>query len=316
MLLVYAVNDSHAAPEDIDDVVKDINDGMYSLNVDDGDGSLQLSVTQSQSVDGTELVTQAEDVPMQLQLEDERIRKKKYEFQKRKELERRQKAAYVPQSDVDVAQAPKGVGDERGDAAFSTDAGSHGSDMPVKTNVMQTRLTQVFDRDRVKEKKAVLKRKMSDRNPDGTQRCSPRVKAGSQPGNSKADGDSVAVKIGPSKLSGSLVRRSPRGLTNKKPSSPPLPERSLLEENNKRKVHPAKVNKGVKKRARVEAEDAASEKYDVEVDSEDEFAVACVLYGMCLASCTCNDLILFPLVCWLGEAGHCLHQLRVVLMLF
>ena len=30
---------------------------MYSLNIDDGDGSLQLSVTQSQSVDGTEPVT-------------------------------------------------------------------------------------------------------------------------------------------------------------------------------------------------------------------------------------------------------------------
>ena len=55
-MLVYAVNDSHGAPEDISDVVKDINDGMYSLNVDDGDGSLQLSVTQSQSVDGTDLL--------------------------------------------------------------------------------------------------------------------------------------------------------------------------------------------------------------------------------------------------------------------
>ena len=281
MLLVYAVNDSHGVPEDIADVVKDINDGMYSLNVDDGDGSLQLSVTQSQSVDGTEPVTQAEDVPMQLQLEDERIRKKKYEFQKRKELERRQKAACVPESDVDVAQAPKCVGDEGGDAGFSTvHVGSHGSDMPVKTNLMQTRLTQVFDRDGVKEKKVVLKRKMSDRNPDGTQRRSPRVKAGSQPGNSKADADSVAVKIGPSKLGGSSVRRSPRGLTNKKPSSSPLQERSLLKENKKRKVHPAKVNKGVKKRARVEAEDAASEEDDIEVDSEDEFAVVCVLYCM------------------------------------
>ena len=40
MLLVYAVNDSRGVPEDIADVVKDINDGMYSLNVDDGDGSL------------------------------------------------------------------------------------------------------------------------------------------------------------------------------------------------------------------------------------------------------------------------------------
>ena len=152
--------------------------------------------------------------------------------------------------------------------------------MPVKTNLMQTRLTQVFARDAVKEKKVVLKRKMSDRNADVTQRRSPCVKAGSQPGNSKADGDSVAVKIGPSKLGGSPVPRSPRVLTNKKPSSPPLRERSLLKENNKRKVHAAKVNKGVKKRARVEAEDVVSEEDDIEVDSEDEFAVVRVLYCM------------------------------------
>ena len=182
-------------------------------------------------------------------------------------MERRQKAACVQRSDRDVAQAPEGVGDEGGDAAFSTvDARSHGSDMPVKTNLMQTRLTQVFTRGVVKEKKAVLKRKMSDQNPDGTHRRSPRLKDGSQPGSSKADGDSVAVKISPSKLGGSPVRRSPRVLTHKKPSSSPLRERSLLKENKKRKVHPAKVNKGVKKRARVEAEDALSEEDDIEVD--------------------------------------------------
>ena len=85
-------------------------------------------------------------------------------------------------------------------------------------------MTQVFTRDEVKEKKAVLKRKMPDRNADGTQGRSPRVKAGSQPGNNKADGDSVAVKIGPSTLGGSPVCRSPRVLTNKKPSSSPLPD--------------------------------------------------------------------------------------------
>ena len=47
MVLVYAVNDSHASGEDIADVVKNINDGIYSLNFGDGDGSLQLFVTQS-----------------------------------------------------------------------------------------------------------------------------------------------------------------------------------------------------------------------------------------------------------------------------
>ena len=44
---------------------------------------------------------------MQLQLEDERIRKKKCDFQRRKELERRQKAACVQRSDEDVAQLLK-----------------------------------------------------------------------------------------------------------------------------------------------------------------------------------------------------------------
>ena len=62
-------------------------------------------------------------------------------------------------------------------------------------------------------------------------------------------------------------------MTNKKPSSSPLQERSLLKENKKRKVHPAKVNKGVKKHAHVLAEDVVSEEDDIEVDSEDEFAV-------------------------------------------
>ena len=36
----------------------------------------------------------------------------------------------------------------------------------------------------------------------------------------------------------------------------------------------------MKKRARVEAEDAASEEDDVEVDLENEFVVVCVLYCM------------------------------------
>lgn len=89
------MNDSHGVDEDIDDVVKDINAGISSLNFGDGDGSLQLSVTQSQSVEGTKPVMQAKDVPLQLQLEDERQRKKKSDHLKRKELERRQKAAGV-----------------------------------------------------------------------------------------------------------------------------------------------------------------------------------------------------------------------------
>ena len=67
-------------------------------------------------------------------------------------------------------------------------------------------------------------------------------------------------------------------MTNKKPSSSPLPERSLLKQNKKRKVATAKVNKGVKKHARVEAEDPAFEGDDIEVNSEDEYAVVCVFF--------------------------------------
>ena len=72
-------------------------------------------------------------------------------------------------------------------------------------------------------------------------------------------------------------------MTNKKPSSSPLPECSLLKENKKRKVAPAKVNKGVKKRAHVEAEDPLPEEDDIEVNPEDEYAVVRV--------CTICDLL-------------------------
>ncbi|XBI00312.1 hypothetical protein VPH35_129392 [Triticum aestivum] len=211
---------------------------------------------------------------MQLQLEDERKKKKKSEFLRKMELEQRKQAACMQRSAEDVAQVAQGGDAEGGDVTIATGyAGSHGTDRPMKTNLLQTRLTQVFPHDAVKEKKAVLKRRMAYPNADGRQRRSLRVKAASQPGNSKADEDSVAVKIGPSTPGGSPVRRSPRVLTNKKPSSSPVLERSLLKQNKKRKVPPAKVNKGVKKRARVKAEDHVSEEDDIEVNSEDEYAV-------------------------------------------
>ena len=75
-------------------------------------------------------------------------------------------------------------------------------------------------------------------------------------------------------------------MANKRPSSSPLPERSLLKENKKHKVAPAKVNKGVKKLACVEAEDDVSKEDDIEVDSKDEFAVVHV--------CTVCDLLVVP----------------------
>ena len=57
--------------------------------------SLQMSETQSQSVDGTEPVMQAEDVPLQLLLEDKRKRKKQEDFDK-KMAARLQKGSDVP----------------------------------------------------------------------------------------------------------------------------------------------------------------------------------------------------------------------------
>ena len=72
-------------------------------------------------------------------------------------------------------------------------------------------------------------------------------------------------------------------MSNKKPSSSPRRERSLLKENKKRKVAPVKVNKGMKKPARVEAQNPVSEEDDIEVDSKDEYAVVRV--------CTMCDLL-------------------------
>ena len=59
--------------------------------------SLQMSETQSQSVDGTEPVTQAEDVPLQLLPEDQRKRKKQEDFDK-KRVARLEKGSDVPGS--------------------------------------------------------------------------------------------------------------------------------------------------------------------------------------------------------------------------
>ena len=62
-----------------------------------------------------------------------------------------------------------------------------------------------------------------------------------------------------------------------------------MKENKKCKVPLAKVNKGVKKRARVEAEDPALEGDDIEVNSEDEYAVVRV--------CTvCDVLVVLAMI--------------------
>ena len=49
--------------------------------------SLQMSETQSQSVDGTETITQPEDVPLQLLLEDQHKRKKQEDFVKKRAVD-------------------------------------------------------------------------------------------------------------------------------------------------------------------------------------------------------------------------------------
>ena len=130
----------------------------------------------------------------------------------------------------------------------------------------------------LKVRKTILKRKLKAIIAVGMQRRSPRVKAALDTATNKADVVSDAVNIGASTLGGSPVRRSPRVLVYNKPSASPLPERCSLKENKKRKVPPAKVNKGVKKRARVEAEDSEFDVEELEVNSEDEEAMVYVLF--------------------------------------
>ena len=59
--------------------------------------SLEMLETQSQSVDGTEPITQPDDVPLQLLLEDQRKRKKQEDFDK-KRAARLEKGYDVPGS--------------------------------------------------------------------------------------------------------------------------------------------------------------------------------------------------------------------------
>ena len=96
-------------------------------------GSLQILETQSQSVGGTEPVTQPEDVPLQLLLEDQRKRKKQEDFDQ-KMAARLQKGSDVPES-IDVAELTVGhcsVAEE--DVSCDTD----GTIVPVKKKIKKT----------------------------------------------------------------------------------------------------------------------------------------------------------------------------------
>ena len=89
--------------------------------------SLQMSETQSQSVDGTEPVTQPEDVPLQLLLEDQRKRKKQEDFDK-KRAARLEKGSDVPGS---VHAAELTVEED-------VPCGSDGTVVPVKKKIKKT----------------------------------------------------------------------------------------------------------------------------------------------------------------------------------
>ena len=86
-----------------------------------------MSETQLQSVDGTEPVTQPEDVPLQLLLEDQHKRKKQEDFDK-KRVARLEKGSDVPRS---VHAAELTIEED-------VSCGSDGTDVPVKKKIKKT----------------------------------------------------------------------------------------------------------------------------------------------------------------------------------
>jgi hypothetical protein len=75
------------ADKNISDVLDSIQEDYASAGEEFATdiGSLQLSKSQSQSIDGTELVTEAADVPEQLRADKERRSKKIHDARVRKE---------------------------------------------------------------------------------------------------------------------------------------------------------------------------------------------------------------------------------------
>ena len=86
-----------------------------------------MSETQSQSIDGTEPVTQPEDVPLQLLLEDQHKRKKQEDFDK-KRATRLEKGSDVPGS---VHASELTVEED-------VPCGSDGTFVPVKKKIKKT----------------------------------------------------------------------------------------------------------------------------------------------------------------------------------
>ena len=195
--------------------------------------SLQMSETQSQSVDGTEPVTQPEDVPLQLLLEDQHNRKKQEDFEK-KRAARLEKGSDVPGS---VHAAELTVEED-------VSCGSDGTVVPVKKKIKKTAA-----------RKLVVG--------EVTPRRSPRV---SRPAEVVED-EGLGL--------GGTPRRSPRVLATAAPTPSPLGAGASGKGKKcgvKRKVPPAKVNKGVKKRSRVNPEDKDDADFNADDEDDDDAA--------------------------------------------
>ena len=186
---------------------------------------------QSQSIDGTEPVTQPEDVPLRLLLEDQHKRKKQEDFDK-KRAARLQKCSDVPGS-VHAAELT---------VELDVPCGSDGTVVPVKKKIKKT---------------AARKHVVGEVTP----RKSPRVSRPAQ----VVEDEGLGL--------GGMPCRSPRVLAIAAPTPSPLGAGASGKGKKcgvKRKVPPAKVKKGEKKRSRVNPED--KDDADFNADDEDDDA--------------------------------------------
>ena len=188
-----------------------------------------MSETQSQSVDGTEPVTQPEDVHLHLLLEDQRKRKKQEDFDK-KRVARLEKGSDVHGS---VHAAELTVEED-------VSCGSDVTVVPVKKKIKNTAA-----------RKLVVG--------EVTPRRSPRVLGPAE----LAEVEGLGLRGTP--------RHSPCVLATAAPTPSPLGAGASCNGKKcgvKRKVAPAKVNKGHKKRSRVNPED--KDVVDFNADDEDD----------------------------------------------
>ena len=197
--------------------------------------SLQMSETQSQSVDGTEPITQPEDVPLQLLLEDQHKRKKQEDFDK-KRAARLEKGSDVPGS---VHAAELTVEED-------VPCGNDGTVVPVKKKIKKTAA-----------RKLVVG--------EVTPRKSPHVSRLAE----VVEDEGLGL--------GGTPHRSPRVLATAAPTPSPLGAGASGKGKKcgvKRKVPPAKVNKGAKKRSRVNPEDKDDADFNADDQDDDDDDVA------------------------------------------